>query len=163
MTQEKRRHLKMNEQAMVDLLNGAISLEYGGAIQYAQSSVLLQGTYRNVHADFFKEMSDESFNHARNLGEYVVGLGAIPTVEPAPIKQTTNLNEMLNNALELETKALETYSKGVDMADDNVPFRVMLEDMAHEEYKHRLELQKILNKLTLQVPEAVKEVRLKQA
>ncbi len=153
----------MNEQAMIKLLNGAISLEYGGAIQYAQSSVLLQGTYREVHADLFKEMSDDCFNHARNLGEYVVGLGAIPTVEPAPIKQTTDLTEMLNYGLEIETKALETYSKGVELAEDNVPFRVMLEDMAHEEYKHKLELQKILNKLTLQVPDAVKEVRFKQA
>lgn len=153
----------MNEQAMIDLLNGAISLEYGGAIQYAQNSVLLQGTYREVHADFFKEMSDDCFNHARNLGEYVVGLGAIPTVEPAPIKQTTDLTEMLNFSLEIETKALETYSRGVDMAEENVPFRVMLEDMAHEEYKHKLTLQKILSQLALQVPDAVKEVRFKQA
>lgn len=153
----------MNKEAMIDLLNDAISLEYGGAIQYAQNNVLLQGLYREVHAGFFKEMSDECFNHARDLGEYVVGLGAIPTVEPAPIKQTTDLKEMLNLALAIEDKALSTYSRGVELAEDNVPFRVMLEDMAHEEYKHKLSLQKILGQLTLEIPDSAKEVKLKQA
>jgi bacterioferritin len=153
----------MDKQAMIDLLNSAISLEYGGAIQYAQNSVLLQGIYRDVHSGFFKEMSDESFDHARNLGEYVVGLGAIPTVEPAPIKQTTDLKEMLNLALEIESKALNTYTKGVDLAEEDVPFRVMLEDMAHGEYKHLLQLQKILGQLTLEIPDTAKEVILKQA
>jgi len=153
----------MDKQAMINLLNGAISLEYGGAIQYAQNHVLLQGIYREVYAGFFKDMSDECFNHARNLGEYVVGLGAIPTVEPAAIKQTTDLKEMLNLALEVEDKALSTYTKGVELAEENVPFRVMLEDMAHEEYRHKLSLQKILNQLTLEIPDTAKEVRLKQA
>jgi len=153
----------MDKQAMIDLLNSAISLEYGGAIQYAQNKVLLQGVYREVHADFFKEMSDDCFNHARNVGEYVVGLGAVPTVEPAPIKQTTDLKEMLNLGLEIEDKALTTYSKGVELAEENVPFRVMLEDMAHDEYRHKLALQKILSQLTLEIPDAAEEVRLKQA
>ena len=148
---------------MIHHLNRAISLEYGGAIQYSQNSVLLQGTYRNVHADFFGEMSEDCFRHARKIGEYVVALGGIPTVEPAPIKQTTDLGEMLNLALEIETEALETYSKGVEMAEDNVPYRVMLEDMSLEEFNHKVELQKILNKLSLQIPASEKEVRLKQA
>ncbi|MFQ5779463.1 MAG: ferritin-like domain-containing protein [Nitrospiria bacterium] len=153
----------MDTQAMTKLLNSAISLEYGGAIQYAQNSVLLQGTYREVHSDFFSEMSDCCFSHARKIGKYVVGLGGIPTVEPAPIKQTTDLTEMLNFGLEIETEALKTYSRGVELAEENVPFRVMLEDMALEEYNHQLELQKILSKLSLQIPDAIKEVRLKQA
>ncbi len=153
----------MDVQAMTNLLNSAISLEYGGAIQYAQNSSLLQGIYREVHAGFFKDMSDDCFGHARKIGEFVVGLGGIPTVEPAAIRQTTDLTEMLNLALDIETKALDTYSRGVEMAEDNVPFRVMLEDMSLEEYQHKLELQKILSKLSLQIPDAIKEVHLKQA
>ena len=153
----------MNNEAMIHHLNKAISLEYGGGIQYSQNSVLLQGIYREVHSEFFGKMSEDCFNHARKIGGYVVALGGIPTVEPAPIKQTTDLEEMLNLALELETEALETYSKGVEMAEDNVPFRVMLEDMSLEEFDHKVELQKILNKLSLQIPASAKEVRLKQA
>ncbi|HIE66269.1 MAG: ferritin-like domain-containing protein [Nitrospira sp.] len=153
----------MDSQAMISLLNSAISLEYGGAIQYSQNSVLLQGTYREVHSGFFGDMSNDSFSHARKLGIYVVGLGGIPTVEPAPIKQTTDLTEMLEFGLEIETAALATYTQGVEMAEDNVPFRVMLEDMTLEEYNHQLGLKKILGKLSLQVSDAIKEVRLKQA
>ena len=153
----------MDNQAMIRHLNKAISLEYGGAIQYAQNSNLLQGIYREVHADFFEKMSDDCFNHARKIGGYVVALGGIPTVEPAPIKQTTDLTEMLNLALELETEALATYSKGVEMAEDDVPFRVMLEDMSLEEYNHKVEIQKILSKLSLRIPDSAREVRLKQA
>jgi len=153
----------MNSEAMINHLNKAISLEYGGAIQYAQNSVLLQGTYRELHSEFFSKMSDDCFNHARKIGGYVVALGGIPTVEPAPIKQTTDLHEMLKLALEIETEALATYSQGVDMADDNVPFRVMLEDMSLEEFDNQVELQKILDKLSLQIPASAREVTLKQA
>ncbi|MFQ5598381.1 MAG: ferritin-like domain-containing protein [Nitrospiria bacterium] len=153
----------MNTQAMTELLNGAISLEYGGAIQYSQNSVLLQGIYREVHSDFFKQMSACCFEHARKIGEYVVGLGGIPTVEPAPIKQSTDLTEMLNLGLEIEEQAMTTYSRGVAMAEDNIPFRVMLENMAHEEYRHKLELQKILSQLNLQVSSSDRGTPLKQA
>jgi len=158
-----RRISKMNNETMIQHLNSAIRLEYGGAIQYSQNSLLLQGTYREVHAAFFEKMSDDSFAHARKIGGYVVALGGIPTVEPAPIRQTTDLKEMLSLALEIETEALALYSKGVDMAADNVPFRVMLEDMSLEEFGHQVELQKILNKLALQIPASEREVRLKQA
>lgn len=153
----------MNRQAVIDLLNRAVSLEYASAIMYQQHSLLVQGVYREVHSSFFRKMSESSFQHAREIGEYVVALGAIPTVEPGTIRQTTDLNEMLRLGLEVEQTALETYKEGVLLAADEIPLRVMLEQMAQDEYLHMTEIEKMLSMKTLQIPASAKGVRSKQA
>lgn len=151
----------MDRQSVIDALNKAVSLEYAAAIQYLQHSLLIQGVHREVHSNFFKEMGQSSFNHAREIGSYIVGLGGIPTVEPASIKQSTELNEMLQQDLELEQTALETYKEALSTASDDVPLRVMLEQIIHDEYQHVIGLEKMLGKKALKI--SAKEIKLKQA
>lgn len=153
----------MDRQAVIDLLNKAVSLEYGSAIMYQQHSLLVQGVNRELHSSFFRKMSESSFQHARQLGEYIIALGDLPTVEPATIRQSTDLNEMLRLGLEIETTALETYTEGVLLAADEIPLRVMMEQMAQDEYLHRVEIEKMLGMKALQIPASAREVKLKQA
>lgn len=153
----------MNRQAVVDLLNRAVSLEYASAIMYQQHSLLVQGVNREVHSSLFRKMSESSFQHAREIGQYIVALGAVPTVEPATIRQSTDLNEMLRLGLEVETTALETYKQGVSLAADDIPLRVMLEHLAQDEYLHMTEIEKMLDMKALQIPASVREVKSKQA
>lgn len=151
----------MDRQPIIDALNKAVSLEYAAAIQYLQHSVLVQGVYREVHSNFFKNMSQGSFSQAREVGSYIVGLGGVPTVEPAPIRQSTDLNEMLQQDLELEQAALQAYKDALSIASDDVPIRVMLELMVQDEYLHVIELEKMLSKKAIQV--STKEIKLRQA
>lgn len=152
----------MNKQAVINILNKAVSLEYAGGIMYLQHSVLVQGVDREVHSKFFKEMSDCCFDHARKIGSFIVALEGVPTVEPETIRQSTDLNEMLRLGLEVEETALQTYKDAISIAADEVPLRVMLEHMAHDEYLHMVEVEKMLSKKALQIPLSAKEVKFKR-
>ncbi|MGB3941953.1 MAG: hypothetical protein WBK96_10730 [Candidatus Manganitrophaceae bacterium] len=52
----------MNRQAVIDILNKAVGLEYAPAVMYQQHRLLVQGIDREIHSKFFKSMSDSSFS-----------------------------------------------------------------------------------------------------
>ena len=72
-------------------------------------------------------------------------LGGIPTVElGAPIRQSTDLEEMLNQDLELERAALQAYMDAHALTDDNLPLRIMLENQIEAEQEDIEELEMYL-------------------
>jgi bacterioferritin len=74
-----------------------------------QHSFLVTGVEREVYRSFFRDQSEESHDHAKTLGDKVVALGGVPTVEPGMIRQSTDLAEMLKQDLALEREAMEAY------------------------------------------------------
>ncbi len=80
---------------LIEHLNHALALEIAGAIQYMQHSFLVTGPEREVFRAFFRAQSDEAHGHTIMLGDKIVALGGVPTVEPAMIRQATDLSEML--------------------------------------------------------------------
>lgn len=125
----------MDPQQAVAALNKALSLEYAGLIQCLQHSFLVQDLWREVYTDFLKDSSESCHTHARQLGEMITALGAVPTVEPAPIKQSADLAEMLQQDLALEHEMLRAYLDAIKVVADDVPLRVMLERMAEDEQR----------------------------
>ncbi|GIX46524.1 MAG: hypothetical protein KatS3mg131_0735 [Candidatus Tectimicrobiota bacterium] len=148
----------MDVQAALQVLNKALALEYAGVLQYLQQSFLVQGPYREVHADFFRKLSDECRTHAARLGTYIVLLNGVPTVEPAPIRQSTDLTEMLKNSLELEREAYNTYLEGVRVAADEVPLRLLCEELAYDERLHMEAFEKMLAQKALRLADAEREI-----
>lgn len=151
----------MDVQQAIAAFNKGLSLEYAGLIQYLQHSFLVQDLFHEVYADFFRDSSQSCRDHARQLGEMITGLGGVPTAEPAPIKQSADLTEMLQQDLELEREALQTYLEAINVVADDVPLRVMLERMAEDEQRHIWQLEKILKQKELRP--ASKEIRLQRA
>ncbi len=147
----------MDTQAAVRALNRALGIEYAGVIQYLQGAFLVQGPYREVHESFFRRMSEGSWRHAGTLGTWVVLLGGVPTVEPALIRQSTDLTEMLRQGLELEREAHRTYLEALTVVRDDPALRVFVEQMIHEERLHVEEFERLLGQKSLAV--AVKEVK----
>src|SRR6185503_20262014 len=96
---------------LIKILNEAISLEYTAAIQYNQHSMLLTGRDRRLFEDFFKDSSRESLGHAKMWGDRIVYLGGVPKAEVGAVRQSTNLNEMLEMDLEIERRAVEVYTR----------------------------------------------------
>src|SRR5215211_1774680 len=94
---------------LVENLNQALSLELAGVIQYSQHSYLVTGTDREVFKGYFRDMAGEAQDHAETLGDKIVALGGVPTVEPAMIRQSTDVQEMLKQDLELEREAMTAY------------------------------------------------------
>ena len=124
----------MDTQKVIDALNKAVALEHTAVMQYKQHALLVGGLWRKEYEGFFSDQSESALGHAHKFGQKIVSLGGIPTVElGAPIRQSTDLEEMLNQDLDLERAALQAYMEAHALAEDNLPLRVMLENQIEAE------------------------------
>lgn len=129
---------------LIEHLNRALSLELAGVIQYLQHSFLVTGPEREVYRSFFRDQSEEAHDHATTLGDKVVALGGVPSVEPGMIRQSTDLKGMLRQDLELEREAMQAYTDAWKACSDNeLATRFLLEERIAEEQKHIDELEKL--------------------
>lgn len=133
----------MASSELVENLNRALSLELAAVIQYMQHSFLVTGREREVYRSYFRKQSEESRDHAVTLGDKIVTLGGVPTVEPAMIRQSTDLTEMLRQDLELEREAMAAYIAAWESSADNPPLRFQLEERIYREQLHIDELEKL--------------------
>jgi len=129
---------------LIENLNKALSLELAGIIQYSQHSYLVTGIEREIYKEFFRDQAEEAQQHAQFLGDKLVALGGVPTVEPAMIRQSTDLMEMLKQDLELEREALAGYMQAWSSCDEeDLPTKFWLEGQIAEEQQHVEELEKL--------------------
>lgn len=136
----------MANQELIDGLNRALGLELAGVIQYMQHSFLVAGPEREVFRKFFRDLSEESHDHAEMLGDKIVALGGVPTVEPGDIRQSTDLSEMLRQDLELERAAMEAYVAAWKACTDaELATRFLLEERIASEQRHIEEFEKLTN------------------
>lgn len=132
--------------ALIEILNEAVSLEYTAALQYTQHSMFLTGRDKLLFEEIFKHHAKESLGHAKMWGDRIVYLGGVPKAEVGTIRQSTNLNEMLEMDLEVERKAVEIYSRARKICSHE-PTGYMLENHILDEDKDVEELQKLLGKV----------------
>ncbi|HEX8097057.1 MAG TPA: ferritin-like domain-containing protein, partial [Pyrinomonadaceae bacterium] len=92
----------------------------------------------------FRGQSEESRDHALTLGDKIVALGGVPTVEPGTIRQSTDLAEMLRQDLAMEREAMDAYMAAWEACQDaERPTRFMLEERIAREQIHIEELEKL--------------------
>jgi bacterioferritin len=92
----------------------------------------------------FFDSAKESFGHAKLVGEKIVALGGVPTVERNAVKQTNDLMEMLNYALEFESRAVKVYNEALGLASGDRALEVFLENILEDEQDGVDELTRIL-------------------
>lgn len=151
----------MDPQSAIRVLNRALSLEYAGVIQYLQAAALVQGPQREVHARFFRDQSESAWKHAQRVGHWIVLLNGLPTVEPAPIRQSTDLTEMLRQGLELERETHRAYLDALGLVADEPALRFFVEEMVHDERLGIEQFERLLGLKTVTV--AAREVTLRPA
>ena len=136
---------------LIEALDKLVANEYAAFLQYLQQSFLVHGTEREVFRKFFSEASEEAVGHAKLWGEKIVALGGIPRVEPAAVRQSLELGEMLEHDLALERANLDDCHAALRIAEEegDVALRVMLEDHIVEETGDVEELEKLLSKRRL--------------
>jgi len=137
----------MDKPRLIEKLNEAISLELCGVLQYNQYAQVLLGADRRIWQKLFTKSSDESLDHARLFAERVVALGGHPTCEPAAVKQTTDIQEMLANAIAHEKRAVAVYTEALKAAEGNVAYCNLLEDQIDEETRDTEEFQLYLGQV----------------
>jgi len=135
---------------MIAKLNEILKWEYAGLVQYTQYSFLVQDLWREVYADFFRGNGKEALKHAHLVGDKIVSLGGVTSVERAEVKVTTDLHEMLENSLQMELKHVELYTDALSLlGDKDVGIRNLLEDICQDEQDGADHLSKILKKQNL--------------
>lgn len=134
---------------LIENLNKALSYELAGVIQYSQHSYLVTGTDRQIFKDWFRDQAEEAHDHAEVLGDKIVALGGVPTVEPAMIRQSIETKEMLKQDLELEREAMAVYMAAWTSCDANdLPQKFWLEGQISDEQMHIEELEKLTSERT---------------
>lgn len=137
---------------LIENLNRALSMELAAVIQYSQHSYLVTGHEREVFKDWFRDQAEEAQDHAETLGDKIVALGGVPTVEPGMIRQSIDISEMLKQDLELEREALSVYMAAWAACDDNdLPQKFWLEGRISDEQMHVEDLEKLTSERTARV------------
>jgi bacterioferritin (cytochrome b1) len=141
----------MDNALVVDALNKAVALEHAASMQYKQHALLVRGVWRKVYADFFYDESRSAQEHAYKFGQKIVALGGIPTIEVgAPVQQSLDLIEMLQQDLKLERQAKQAYEDALTLGQDDTALRVMLEDQIQSEQEDIEELEMYLEMVQTQ-------------
>ena len=68
----------MANQKLIDHLNEILKHEWTGVAQYSQASFIIQGVWREVYAEKFSEDAEESFGHAKLVGDKIVASWRCP-------------------------------------------------------------------------------------
>ncbi len=118
---------------IIDKLNDILRHEWTGVAQYSQAGFVIQGLWRPTYSAMFFESAEESFGHAKRIGEKIVALGGVPSVERNPVKQSHDLTELLEHALAFEQGAVDLYTEALGMAEGDRALVVLLEDVLLEE------------------------------
>ena len=134
----------MSNDAVITQLNEILKHEWTGVAQYSQASFIIEGPWREVYSAKFEGDAEESFNHAKLIGNKIVALGGVPVAQRNEIKQTRDLREMLENALAFESKAVEMYEKALELAEGTRSLVVFLEDILLQEQEGVDEYSKLL-------------------
>ncbi len=123
----------MTNSALLDKLNDILRHEWTGVAQYSQAAFLVTGLWREVFADTFIDSAKGSFGHARQIGDQIVALGGIPSVERNEIKQSTDLIQLLEHGLEFAFNGATLYNEAFAMAEHERALAGLLEGILLEE------------------------------
>ncbi len=134
----------MAKNKIVAKLNECLRHEWTGVAQYAQAGFVVAGLWREVYSGMFFDSAKESLGHARLVGDKIVALGGVPTIERNPVKQSQDVVEMLQNALEFETTAVKLYNEAISLCDGDRALEVFLEDILKEEQEGVDDITKLL-------------------
>ncbi|MBB76082.1 MAG: ferritin [Planctomycetaceae bacterium] len=137
----------MNPAKMVDQLNEVLRHEWTGLAQYAQASFVVTGLWREVYSQMFWGSAQECLTHGQQIGEKIVSLGGVPTVERNSIKQSNEIEEMLNFSLDFERTAVAHYVDAIQLAEESPEDRalvILLEDILKQEQQGVDDLGKLL-------------------
>jgi bacterioferritin len=134
----------MDMHPVIDQLNECLKHEWTGVAQYSQAGFVIEGMWREVYADKFFDDAKESFGHAKLVGDKIVALGGVPSVLRNEVKQSRDIREVLEFSLAFESKAVEMYSKAIDLAEGNRPLVIFLEDILNDEQEGVDEYSKLL-------------------
>jgi len=127
---------------LIDRLNEDLAREYQAIIAYVVYSQLLKGAeYMNI-AEELEIHAKEELAHAITIAKQIDYLGGQPTVQPLPVKQSSDNKEMLRADLENENETVRNYRDRVRQCESLGEFGIAedIREILRQEQEHQIDL-----------------------
>ena len=110
----------MENKNLIEMMNVALGLELRAINMYAHYSSYVKGIHRLHLSQHFKDEVTESLAHAETIRSAIVKMGgqAVTERDNTPILHTTSYPEMLQEALNTEVVASETYRVLLEVVEE---------------------------------------------
>ena len=139
--------MEKTKEKLIKALNEDLEKEMAGIVRYLHHSFIVFGPNRGPLVQMFRTQATESMTHAIQLGEKITALGGHPTVKVDQVFEPghQSIEEMLSEDLKAERTQLDLYTKQLkEFGDDNLPMKLMLEQIIIDETTHVEEIEKYL-------------------
>lgn len=138
--------MTITKEQLIAELNKDLANELSAIIQYLTYAAKCSGPYRPQLSTFFSDEIEDEKMHASYLANKVAALGGEPTTVPSEVKPAKTNKEMLENVLEAELKAVESYKERAKQADEfgDKALSLYMEDMVKDESEHAEETRRLL-------------------
>jgi bacterioferritin len=139
--------MEKSKEKLINALNEDLEKEMAGIVRYLHHSFIVFGPNRGPIVQIFRTQANESMAHAILLGEKITALGGHPTVKVDQVFEPgyQSVEDMLSEDLKAEKIQLELYTKQLkEFGEDNLPMKLMLEQIIIDETTHVEEIEKYL-------------------
>ena len=136
-----------SKEKLVKALNQDLEKEMAGIVRYLHHSFIVFGPHRGPLVQMFRSQATESMTHAIQLGEKITALGGHPTVRVDQVFEPgyQSVEDMLAEDLRAEKAQLGLYTQQLrELGDENLPMKLMLEQIIIAEQNHVDEMEKYL-------------------
>ena len=132
----------LSRKQLIDLLNEDLSREYQAIIAYVVYSQVLKGAEYMSIADQLQQHAKQELDHALTISRQIDYLGAMPTVNPKPVKTSEKAEDMLRFDLDNETETVRNYRERVRQCEDLGEFALaeQIRQILVQEQDHQIDL-----------------------
>ncbi len=139
--------MEKSKEKLIKALNHDLEKEMAGIVRYLHHSFIVFGPHRGPLVQMFRTQATESMTHAIQLGEKITALGGHPTVKVDQVFEPGHqtIEEMIAEDLKAEKQQLQLYTEQLkELGDENLPMKLMLEQIIVSEQIHVDEMEKYL-------------------
>ena len=145
----------LTRERLAALLNEDLAREYQAIIAYVVYSQVLKGAEYMSIADQLQDHATEELKHALTISRQIDYLGAMPAVQPKPVKVSDNARDMLRFDLENEANMIRNYRERIRQCEAMGEFAIAehIRDILLDEQDHLIDLATALGE---EVPDLTK-------
>jgi bacterioferritin (cytochrome b1) len=104
--------------SLIDKLNEDLSREYAHMHFYLNAGVNIRGLHREEIGEFLLKEARSEMDHCEEFAKVILGLGGIPTTNIAPYKPLSNVYDILNEVVRIETEVVEQFTNRISQIED---------------------------------------------
>ena len=140
--QGERTEAPLDRKRLAALLNEDLSREYQAIIAYVVYSQVLKGAEYMSIAQQLEEHAKQELSHALIISRQIDYLGAMPTVDPRPVKTSSKPRDMLRFDLANETETIRNYRERVRQCEALGEFAMaeQIREILVNEQDHQIDL-----------------------